>query len=244
MIALGTNGDTPIGSFGIMPKGAKANPTGARSGKAASIKWREPLGSHRHVQGEHLAYRQNYMDLDPTYTDKFGDPTAALHAELDRTRVQDARVRIKIKIPSQTLPARWAPNSMRGPPSRAPYQCDQTTNRRTSRAAVVMGGLARKTRRGQQVPSTLGHGPTCSWWVASAFPPETPRRNPTSDLAVADLHGGGRHDQTDTLSNPEKIDMRRRGVSWTIPAAAMGGTLPLHFGGPNRSAYKAPGTAR
>jgi gluconate 2-dehydrogenase alpha chain len=24
--------------------------------------------------GEHLSWRQNYMDLDPTYTDRFGDP--------------------------------------------------------------------------------------------------------------------------------------------------------------------------
>ena len=26
------------------------------------------------MSGEHLAYRENYMDLDPTYRDQYGDP--------------------------------------------------------------------------------------------------------------------------------------------------------------------------
>ena len=32
------------------------------------------IGSGGGYSGEHLAYKHNYIDLDPTYTDKWGDP--------------------------------------------------------------------------------------------------------------------------------------------------------------------------
>jgi gluconate 2-dehydrogenase alpha chain len=72
MVALSSNGDGPIGSFGIMPPGESKSNWGAEWKKAA-LKWKDHSASIG-LSGEHLSYRQNYMDLDPTYTDKFGDP--------------------------------------------------------------------------------------------------------------------------------------------------------------------------
>jgi len=72
MIALGNTGDGPIGSFGLMPKGASHKNWGS-DWKQAALKYRDHTAAIG-TSGEHLAYRQNYMDLDPTYTDKFGDP--------------------------------------------------------------------------------------------------------------------------------------------------------------------------
>jgi gluconate 2-dehydrogenase alpha chain len=72
MIALSSNGDGPIGSFGIMPPGASKSNWGSEWKKAA-LQWKDHSAGIG-LAAEHLAYRQNYMDLDPTYTDKFGDP--------------------------------------------------------------------------------------------------------------------------------------------------------------------------
>ena len=73
MLSLNGNGDLPIGSFGDMPRGTARSQLGLRSGRAASLKWSDRV-AQLSLSGEHLSYRQNYMDLDPTYTDKFGDP--------------------------------------------------------------------------------------------------------------------------------------------------------------------------
>src|SRR3989442_733310 len=72
MIALSINGRPPIGSFGIMPQGASKSNWGSEWKKAA-LEWTDRSAAIG-LAGEHLAWRQNYMDLDPSYTDKFGDP--------------------------------------------------------------------------------------------------------------------------------------------------------------------------
>jgi len=72
MIALSTNGDGPIGSFGIMPPGTTKSNWGS-DWKKAALEWKDHSATIG-LAAEHLAYRQNYMDLDPTYSDKFGDP--------------------------------------------------------------------------------------------------------------------------------------------------------------------------
>ena len=72
MIGLSTPGDGAIRSFGILPKGASKSNWGS-DWKKASLDWHDRTASIG-LSGEHLSWRQNYMDLDPTYTDKFGDP--------------------------------------------------------------------------------------------------------------------------------------------------------------------------
>ncbi len=71
-ISMGSSGNRPIASFGSIPEGAaKAN--WGSEWKTASLAWRDKV-SGIGLSGEHLAYRQNFMDLDPAYTDKMGDP--------------------------------------------------------------------------------------------------------------------------------------------------------------------------
>lgn len=67
-----TGGGLPISSFGEPPPGEVGSDWGSKW-KKASVRWYDRLGQIS-CEAAHLAYRQNYMDLDPTYTDKFGDP--------------------------------------------------------------------------------------------------------------------------------------------------------------------------
>lgn len=75
MLNGGNFGYTPIESFGVIPPSVKAR-WGSEWKKAA-------INSYDHVAGigfsaEHLAYKGNYMDLDSTYRDQYGDPLIRL----------------------------------------------------------------------------------------------------------------------------------------------------------------------
>jgi gluconate 2-dehydrogenase alpha chain len=64
-------GYRPIANFGVLPPSVKA---GWGSGwKKAALEYYDRTGSIS-FSGEHLAYKGNYMDLDPSYKDRFGDP--------------------------------------------------------------------------------------------------------------------------------------------------------------------------
>ncbi len=116
MIALSSNGDAPIGSFGIMPQGASKSNWGSEWKKAA-LEWMDRSACIG-LSGEHLAWRQNYMDLDPTYTDKFGDPLLRFtlnwtdHEFKQREFAEQSRRRSR---------ARWARNSTKARRPRARY---------------------------------------------------------------------------------------------------------------------------
>jgi len=71
-----SSGDGPISSFGRMPPGEAKSNWGS-DWKRAALQWHDRM-NYVMFEGDHLAYRQNYMDLDPTYTDKFGDPLLRL----------------------------------------------------------------------------------------------------------------------------------------------------------------------
>ena len=64
-------GSRPISNFGVVPPAVKAS-WGAEWKKAAidAFDCTASVG----ISGEHLAYRTNYLDLDPTYRDSLGDP--------------------------------------------------------------------------------------------------------------------------------------------------------------------------
>jgi len=65
-------GSRPIQTFGNIPPGASKTNWGS-AWKKTSLAWWDKVGGISYAT-EHLSYRHNYMDLDPTYTDKFGDP--------------------------------------------------------------------------------------------------------------------------------------------------------------------------
>ncbi|NDQ58286.1 MAG: GMC family oxidoreductase [Acidipila sp.] len=65
----------PIGNFGIVPPSVKA--TWGAEWKKASVDYYDRTAKIG-FSGEHLAYRGNCMDLDPTYRDHCGDPLLRL----------------------------------------------------------------------------------------------------------------------------------------------------------------------
>jgi gluconate 2-dehydrogenase alpha chain len=68
-------GNSPISGFGHVPESSK--PRWGSEWKKDAIYYYDRTGTI-HFEGEHLAYKTNYMDLDPTYTDRFGDPLLRL----------------------------------------------------------------------------------------------------------------------------------------------------------------------
>jgi len=64
-------GYRPIANFGIVPQRVKAG--WGSEWKKAALESYDRTGFIG-FSGEHLAYKGNYMDLDPTYKDRFGDP--------------------------------------------------------------------------------------------------------------------------------------------------------------------------
>lgn len=70
-----TSGNRPIANFGVVPKSVGA--TWGSAWKKAAIRYYDRVGAIG-FGGEHLAYRDNYLDLDPNYYDAYGDPLLRL----------------------------------------------------------------------------------------------------------------------------------------------------------------------
>lgn len=100
-IALVTRGNGPIATFEDMPRGSSKSAWGAEW-KAAALAWRDRSATIT-LAGEHLAYRQNFMDLDPTYTDKFGDPL--LRFTLDWTQHEQKQRDFALRVASNIAKA-------------------------------------------------------------------------------------------------------------------------------------------
>jgi gluconate 2-dehydrogenase alpha chain len=63
-------GFRPIANFGVVPQTVKAR---GPEWKKAALHYYDRTGNIV-FHGEHLAYKGNFMDLDPVYKDHFGDP--------------------------------------------------------------------------------------------------------------------------------------------------------------------------
>jgi len=70
-VAVGNSGARPIANFGAVP--AAVTSTWGSEWKKAAIESFDRVGGLGAI-GEHASYRANYMDLDPTYRDQYGDP--------------------------------------------------------------------------------------------------------------------------------------------------------------------------
>jgi gluconate 2-dehydrogenase alpha chain len=68
-------GYRPIANFGVVPQTLKVN--WGSEWKKAALNFYDGTASIV-FSGEHLAYKGNYTDLDPTYKDRFGDPLLRL----------------------------------------------------------------------------------------------------------------------------------------------------------------------
>src|SRR5207245_369639 len=68
-------GFRPMANFGVVPAGIKAR--WGPEWKKEALHYYDRTGRIS-FYGEHFAYRANYMDLDPVYKDRFGDPLLRL----------------------------------------------------------------------------------------------------------------------------------------------------------------------
>jgi gluconate 2-dehydrogenase alpha chain len=165
-----STGDRPIGAFGIMPRGTVSSDWGSEW-KAAAIEWYDRAAAINFT-GEHLAWRQNFMDLDPTYVDKFGDPL--LRFTLDWTDHEHRQLEIadeRTRVIARAMGA--VPDEAR--PGRERY--DVTRYQSTHiQGGVVMGDSPSSS----VVNRHLQHWDVPDLWVvgASAFP-QNPSHNPT-----------------------------------------------------------------
>jgi gluconate 2-dehydrogenase alpha chain len=69
----GGGADLPILSFGRLPAELAPRNWGSQW-KSESVKLYDRIMSGGSFRGDHLSWRQNYLDLDPAYTDQYGDP--------------------------------------------------------------------------------------------------------------------------------------------------------------------------
>ena len=75
LLEASVTGGRPISNFGPVPESVKAR--WGPEWKKAAVDSFDRTGTIG-LLGEHLAYRGNFMDLDPVYTDPFGDPLLRL----------------------------------------------------------------------------------------------------------------------------------------------------------------------
>jgi gluconate 2-dehydrogenase alpha chain len=167
-----SSGSRPIASFGAMPNGTTKRNWGSEW-KAAAVTWYDRSGSIQFA-GEHLAWRQNFMDLDPTYTDKFGDPL--LRFTLDWTEHEHRQRAVANQIARKIAMAMGPGVKLDDTkPFPGPYNAVeyQTTH--------IQGGAMMGVSPESSVVSThLQHWDLPDLWVigASAFP-QNPSHNPT-----------------------------------------------------------------
>ena len=90
----------PVASFGRVPRGEVPRNWGSAWKKASISHW-DRIGPGVEMRGEHFAYKQNFMDLDPTYTDKWGDPL--LRMTLDWTDYEMRQMAFGERIGSRLL---------------------------------------------------------------------------------------------------------------------------------------------
>ena len=149
MLSLNGNGDLPIGSFGAIPPGTTKSNWGAEW-KAASLQWRDRV-AQLNMYGEHMSYRQNYIDLDPTYTDKFGDPL--LRFTLDWTEHEHKQRDFAYDLAAKIAPAMGAKIDPTRP-SRARYNVINYQS--THIQGGVDDGHVARDQRGESVSAALG----------------------------------------------------------------------------------------
>jgi gluconate 2-dehydrogenase alpha chain len=173
-IRIASGGEAPIASFGRIPPG-ETDASWGSAWKKAALKWWDRSASIT-SEAEHLAYRQNYIDLDPTYTDKFGDPLARM--TLDWTDHERRQAEMTIKVQGMVAKAMGAKS---GNPARrvgAHYSMVEYQSSHVSGGAIA--GASPET---SVVNPWMQHWSVPNLWVigASAFP-QNSSGNPTMTI--------------------------------------------------------------
>jgi gluconate 2-dehydrogenase alpha chain len=163
-------GTRPIANFAVLPPSAKSLKWGSEWKKAA-LQWYDRTGFVR-FYGEHLAYRSNYMDLDPVYKDRWGDPL--LRMTLDW---RDNERRMVTHVTPRAVEIGSAMGASEVTPFAGLKQYDATRYQGTH----VQGGTILGANEAESVVNRyLQHWRVANLFVlgASAFP-QNPSGNPT-----------------------------------------------------------------
>jgi len=176
-IAAFSRGNPPIGVFGTVPPSVKA--TWGSAWKKAAIDAFDSTASFG-ISGEHLAYRTNYMDLDPTYRDSNGDPLLRMTMDWnDNERNLIGYMTARMAQLGRAMGAR----EVVAPP--LPRRYDVNTYRSTH----LQGGTIMGTSPANSVVNTwLQHWQMSNLFVlgASTFP-QNPSGNPTLTILAQTL---------------------------------------------------------
>lgn len=103
-ISCSDSGARPIQSTGSLPPGSPAWGSGWKTAVKRYYDTFISVG----MQGEHAAYRQNYVDLDPTYRDAYGNPLVRITMDWtdnERKQVKWMNENVMTKIIAQLNPA-------------------------------------------------------------------------------------------------------------------------------------------
>ncbi len=178
-------GSTPIRAFESAPPGTVESNWGA-AWKKANLDHYDRVISLSGMDAEHMAYRQNFADLDPTYTDKWGDPLLRLTLDFTEHEIRQSQLTGKVLGQFAKEIARVGKAKLverpYGIPGNGRYAAShyQTTH--------LQGGANMGVSPGDSVVNTyLQHWDAHNVWVvgASAFP-QAGSTNPTlTALAVA-----------------------------------------------------------
>ena len=178
-------GSTPIRAFESAPPGTTKRNWGSEWKKANLDHYDRVVGVHG-MDAEHLSYRQNFADLDPTYTDKWGDPLLRLTLDFTEHEVRQSQFTGKVLKEFSRAMARAGKAKLierpYGMPGNGRYAAShyQTTH--------LQGGATMGVSPDDSVVNThLQHWDAPNLWVvgASSFP-QAGSTNPTvTALAVA-----------------------------------------------------------
>jgi gluconate 2-dehydrogenase alpha chain len=170
-------GYAPISTFGLTPSGVNA--TWGSEWKKEAIKAFDHTG-YIFIAGEHLAYKTNYFDLDPTYRDAYGDPL--LRMTMDWS---DNERRLMSYMLTQALQIGRALGAREVVTARVPQRYDVNSYKTTH----LQGGAIMGDHPGNSVVNRwLQHWQMSNLFVvgASSFP-QNPSGNPTLTLLAQTL---------------------------------------------------------
>jgi gluconate 2-dehydrogenase alpha chain len=171
------NGFRPIANFGIVPPSVKA--TWGSAWKKAAVESFDQTGSFA-ISGEHLAYRTNYLDLDPTYRDSYGDPLLRMTMDWNDNERNLLRFMVeKMERVGRVMGAREVVTS----------QLPQRYDVNTYKSTHLQGGTIMGANPGTSVLNPwLQHWQVSNLFIlgASSFP-QNPSGNPTLTILAQTL---------------------------------------------------------
>lgn len=178
-IRLMSTGEGPIASFGLLPPGESELDWGSAFKKAA-LEWHDRAISIT-TEAEHMAYRQNFFDLDPVYTDKYGDPLPRM--TLDWTGHERAQGAMLTGVHAKLAKAM---NAKAAPPNSRQLERYNVTQYQSTH--VNGGAIMGASPESSVVNPWLQHWQVSNLWVVggSAFP-QNGSGNPTLTILATTL---------------------------------------------------------